>query len=44
MSAVLSGILTNTLLGWWWLDPAIGLLIALALHEGREAWHGDDCC
>ena len=26
--AVLIGLLANTLLGWWWLDPAVGLLIA----------------
>ncbi len=42
--AVLAGLLANTLFGLWWLDPAVGLLIAaLAVHEGREAWHGDDC-
>ena len=44
-AAVLAGLLANTLFGLWWLDPAVGLLIAaLAAHEGREAWHGDDCC
>lgn len=44
-AAVLAGLLGNTLLGWWWLDPAVGLLIAgLAVREGREAWHGEDCC
>ncbi len=43
--AVLIGLLANTLLGWWWLDPAIGLLIAaLAIREGIHAWRGDDCC
>jgi len=44
-AAVLLGLLANTLFGLWWLDPVVGLLIAtLALHEGREAWQGDDCC
>jgi divalent metal cation (Fe/Co/Zn/Cd) transporter len=44
-AAVLVGLLANTLFGLWWLDPAVGLLIAtLAIHEGREAWQRDDCC
>jgi len=43
-AAVLAGLLASTWLGWWWLDPAVGLLIAgLAVREGAEAWHGDDC-
>jgi divalent metal cation (Fe/Co/Zn/Cd) transporter len=43
-AAVLAGLLANTWLGWWWLDPAVGLLIAaLAIREGAEAWRGDDC-
>jgi divalent metal cation (Fe/Co/Zn/Cd) transporter len=44
-AAVLVGLLANTLLGWWWLDPAIGLgIAALAVREGIEAWRGNDCC
>jgi divalent metal cation (Fe/Co/Zn/Cd) transporter len=44
-AAVLVGLLTNTLFGLWWLDPAVALLIAaLAIREGRQAWNGDDCC
>lgn len=44
-AAVLIGLLANTLFGWWWLDPTVGLLIAgLAVREGIEAWRGDDCC
>jgi divalent metal cation (Fe/Co/Zn/Cd) transporter len=44
-TAVLIGLLANTLFGWWWLDPAVGLLIAgLAIREGIDAWRGDDCC
>ena len=35
----------NTLLGWWWLDPVVALGIAgLAVREGVEAWHGEECC
>jgi divalent metal cation (Fe/Co/Zn/Cd) transporter len=42
--ALLVGLLGNALLGAWWLDPMVGLLIAaLAIQEGREAWRGDAC-
>ena len=44
-AALLVGLLGNALLGAWWLDPGVGLLIAaLAVQEGREAWRGDACC
>lgn len=44
-AAVLIGLLTNTLFGWWWFDPAVAVgIAALAVHEGRAAWAGDDCC
>lgn len=43
--AVLAGLLGNTLVGAWWLDPLAGLFIAyVAVKEGREAWRGEDCC
>jgi divalent metal cation (Fe/Co/Zn/Cd) transporter len=43
--ALLIGLLGNALVGAWWLDPIVGLLIAgLAIQEGREAWRGDACC
>ena len=43
-AAVLAGLLANTLLGWWWLDPVVALGIAgLAVREGTEAWHGEEC-
>lgn len=30
--------------GGWWLDPAVGLVIAgLAVWEGVEAWRGQEC-
>jgi divalent metal cation (Fe/Co/Zn/Cd) transporter len=44
-AAVLIGLLANTLLSWWWLDPLVGLGIAgLAVREGIEAWKGAECC
>ncbi len=43
--AVLAGLAANSLLGWWWLDPVIGLgVAAMAVREGREAWRGENCC
>ncbi|MFJ9448508.1 cation transporter [Kitasatospora sp. NPDC101235] len=43
-AAVLVGLLTNTLFGLWWLDPAVALLVAgLAVREGAEAWRGEEC-
>jgi divalent metal cation (Fe/Co/Zn/Cd) transporter len=43
--ALLVGLLGNALLGAWWLDPAVGLLIAaVAVREGAEAWRGEGCC
>jgi divalent metal cation (Fe/Co/Zn/Cd) transporter len=42
---VLAGLLANTAVGWWWLDPAVALGIAvLAVREGRDAWEGEVCC
>ncbi|OBH11507.1 hypothetical protein A5695_18965 [Mycobacterium sp. E1747] len=30
--------------GGWWLDPAVGLVIAgVAVREGFQAWRGEDC-
>jgi divalent metal cation (Fe/Co/Zn/Cd) transporter len=43
--ALLVGLLGNALAGAWWLDPAVGLLIAgVAFREGLEAWRGEGCC
>lgn len=42
--ALLLGLVGNMALGAWWLDPAVGLLIAgVAVKEGREAWRGEGC-
>ena len=43
--ALLVGLLGNLLVGAWWLDPGVGLLIAgVAVKEGVEAWQGEGCC
>jgi divalent metal cation (Fe/Co/Zn/Cd) transporter len=43
--ALLVGLLGNALVGAWWLDPSVGLLIAgVAVKEGREAGLGEGCC
>jgi divalent metal cation (Fe/Co/Zn/Cd) transporter len=43
--AVLLGLALTAAIGWWWVDPIVGLSIAaIAVHEGRQAWRGQDCC
>jgi divalent metal cation (Fe/Co/Zn/Cd) transporter len=42
---LLVGLLLNATVGWWWADPVAALVIAaLAIREGRDAWHGERCC
>lgn len=42
---LLVGLLLNSLLGWYWADPLVALVIAVvAVKEGREAWRGEHCC
>ena len=42
---LLVGLMLNSLLGWSWADPLVGLIIAaVAVREGREAWRGHHCC
>jgi len=42
--ALLLGLLGNALVGAWWLDAVVGLLIAAgAVREGLEAWRGEGC-
>jgi divalent metal cation (Fe/Co/Zn/Cd) transporter len=44
-AAVLAGLISNALFGWWWADPVAALVIAVvAVREGLESWRGDDCC
>ncbi|MCX4640404.1 cation transporter [Streptomyces platensis] len=46
LSAVLLvGLVLNATLGWAWADPIAALVIAaVAIKEGRDAWHGKGCC
>jgi divalent metal cation (Fe/Co/Zn/Cd) transporter len=37
-TAVLAGLVLNTVLGWWWADPIAGyVILAYGLKEGRAA-------
>lgn len=41
--AALAGLGLNALFGWWWADPLAALVIAAFLvHEGAEAWRGEE--
>jgi divalent metal cation (Fe/Co/Zn/Cd) transporter len=43
-AGVLVGLGANAAFGWWWLDPAVALVIAaVAIREGRGAWEGQGC-
>jgi len=43
-AGVLAGLWLNTL-GWWWVDPAMAVLLAgVAVREGTRAWRGHACC
>jgi divalent metal cation (Fe/Co/Zn/Cd) transporter len=46
LSAVLLvGLVLNAALGWSWADPVAAFVIAaVAVKEGRDAWHGKGCC
>ena len=46
LSAILLlGLLLNAAFGWWWADPAAGLVMApLIAYEGSEALRGKTCC
>ncbi|GAB3314463.1 cation transporter [Geodermatophilus aquaeductus] len=40
--STLLGLALYALVGWTWLDPVAGFVIAaFAIHEGREAWEGE---
>ena len=45
-AAVLLGLALNRVLGWWWADPAVSLIVAaLAMREARKLRDGNtDCC
>jgi divalent metal cation (Fe/Co/Zn/Cd) transporter len=41
---VLVGLLANTTLGIWWLDPTVGVVIGVVcVFAGRQTWRGDGC-
>jgi len=43
-AGVLVSLVANTKLEIWWLDPAVGLLIAVAcVLAGRQSWRGNSC-
>lgn len=46
LSAILLiGLLLNAVFGWWWADPAAGLLMSpIIAHQGVKAWRGEICC
>ncbi|MDH2429079.1 cation transporter [Sphaerisporangium sp. TRM90804] len=36
--------LAATSFGWWWVDPAVAVALAVvAAGEGRKAWRGESC-
>ena len=43
-AALLVGLLANAVVGSWWADPGVAILIAVvALTEARDAWRGESC-
>ena len=41
----LAGVALNTLLGWWWADPAAGLaMVPIIVKEGWEGLRGETAC
>ena len=43
--AALVGMGLNAAFSWWWADPVAAVVISLLIiHEGRQAWRGEDCC
>ena len=46
LSAILlGGLMLNALFGWWWADPAAGLvMVPIIAREGLEGLRGDRCC
>jgi len=44
-AATLTGLVAWTVLGWWWVDPIAGYVIAyFCVKEGREAAEGELVC
>ena len=44
-ATTLLGLVLFAAFSWWWADPVAALAVAwFAVHEGREAWHGELAC
>ena len=44
-AAILTGLVAWAILGWWWVDPVAGYVIAyFCVKEGREAAEGELVC
>jgi divalent metal cation (Fe/Co/Zn/Cd) transporter len=44
-AVVLMGLAANAVVGWWWMDPIAGLVVAaLAVREGHAAWTSGELC
>jgi divalent metal cation (Fe/Co/Zn/Cd) transporter len=42
--AILVGLAANALVGYWWADPAVALLVAVvAVQAGARTWRGESC-
>jgi divalent metal cation (Fe/Co/Zn/Cd) transporter len=45
LSAILLGGLLYAVLGWWWADPAAGLvMVPIIAREGVDGLRGKICC
>jgi divalent metal cation (Fe/Co/Zn/Cd) transporter len=46
LSAILlAGLVLNAVLGWWWADPAAGLvMVPIIAREGLNGLRGQSCC
>jgi divalent metal cation (Fe/Co/Zn/Cd) transporter len=42
--AILVGLAANALIGFWWADPIVALIVAVvAVQAGARTWRGDSC-
>jgi divalent metal cation (Fe/Co/Zn/Cd) transporter len=41
---VLLGLAANPVLGWWWMDPIVGMVVAVVVVQaGIRTWRADAC-
>jgi divalent metal cation (Fe/Co/Zn/Cd) transporter len=44
-ATLLGGLLLNAMLGWWWMDPAVGLvMVPIIGKEGIDGLRAETCC